>query len=47
MASSTIVVPTSPIQILEPLQHENSSLEQFRKLFIGGLTYSITDEKLK
>ncbi|CAF1023458.1 unnamed protein product [Rotaria sordida] len=48
MASSIAAVPSSSsIENVESHRHEKSSSEQFRKLFIGGLTYSTTDEKLK
>jgi hypothetical protein len=43
MASSIAVVPSSSVENLD----EKSSSDQFRKLFIGGLTYTTTDEKLK
>jgi hypothetical protein len=39
MASSTAVV--------ESLREEKSSSEQCRKVFIGGLIYTTTDEILK
>jgi hypothetical protein len=44
MASSIAVVPSSSVENLESVRDEN---EQFRKLFIGGLTYTTTDDKLK
>ncbi|CAF4752096.1 unnamed protein product, partial [Rotaria socialis] len=46
MASSAADVLSSTTNNLESQPPEKSSLEQFRKLFIGGLTYSTTDEKL-
>ena len=49
MASSTVIV-SSTEQHESPspsTEDDKSLLEQFRKLFIGGLSYSTTDEKLK
>ncbi|CAF3546165.1 unnamed protein product [Adineta steineri] len=47
MDSTAAIVPNSSNESLESPQDEKLSLEQFRKLFIGGLIHTITDEKLK
>ena len=46
-SSSTTDIPTSTIETPELHRDEKSSSEQFRKLFIGGLIYTTTDENLK
>lgn len=45
MASSTTDAPST--ENVESQPNDKSLSEQFRKLFIGGLTYSTTDDKLK
>ena len=47
MASSIAAVPPTSLKNLESLDDEKSFSEQFRKLFIGGLPYTTTDEMLK
>lgn len=52
MASSSVDKIDSPLSVENPSNENETSLinnldEQFRKLFIGGLSYTTTDEKLK
>jgi hypothetical protein len=52
MASSSVDNIDSPLSVVNP-SGENAKIllnnldEQYRKLFIGGLNYTTTDEKLK
>jgi hypothetical protein len=48
MASVSVDNIESPLLITNPSGEDNkSSDEQHRKLFIGGLSYTTTDDKLK
>jgi RNA recognition motif-containing protein len=52
MASSSVDNIESPLSVANPSNEEekisiNNLVEQYRKLFIGGLSYTTTDEKLK
>jgi RNA recognition motif-containing protein len=53
MASTSVETLESPSSVSNPSTEDNTSPtvnpidEQYRKLFIGGLSYSTTDEKLK
>jgi RNA recognition motif-containing protein len=52
MASSSVDNIDSPLSVVNPSnEDEKSSInnldEQYRKLFIGGLSYTTTDDKLK
>jgi RNA recognition motif-containing protein len=52
MASSSVDNIDSPLSVANPSnEDEKSSInnldEQYRKLFIGGLSYTTTDDKLK
>lgn len=44
---SPLSVPINPSNEDEKPSINNTLDEQFRKLFIGGLSYTTTDEKLK
>ena len=52
MASSSVDTLVSPLPITNPSDADEKSFinnldEQYRKLFIGGLSYTTTDDKLK